>query len=109
MCDKSENKILHYILTATLKLSTHINDPGCIEALRQIVVFHTKDADLMIQTKSVQYEVIFRQPSSVKKVICEAMPKFEKKVEPEVPKNLVTLSRTKSAQQEPPDVLDLVR
>lgn len=108
LCDKSENKILHYILTATLKLSTHINDPGCIEALRQIVVSHTKDADLMIQTKSVQYEVIFRQPSSVKKVICEAMPKFEKKVEPEVPKNLVTLSRTKSAQQEPPDVLDLL-
>lgn len=107
LCDKNENKIVHYILSAALKLSAHISDPGSVETLRQIIVSRSKDADLMIQSKSVQYEVIFRQPLSVKKVICEAMPRFEK-AQPDSEKNLLAADRPTSASQKPQDVLDLL-
>lgn len=75
----NDKKSLHYILTASLKLSSKITDNGCIESLRQIILNHTKDPDLMIQNKSVQYEIIFRQSKSVKKVLLDTMPKFEKR------------------------------
>lgn len=108
LCDKSENKIVHYTLTAALKLSAHINDPGCIETLRQIIISRSKDADLMIQSKSTQYEIIFRQPSSIKRAICEAMPKFEKKVEPQTANDLPPANKPKPAQQDSLDMLDLL-
>lgn len=81
--DRSDIKLVHYILTAALKLSAHITDRSCIESLRQIILNRTKDPDLMIQTKSVQYELIFRQPEPIKKVILETMPIFEKKMKSE--------------------------
>lgn len=81
--DRSDIKLVHYILTAALKLSAHIKDSSCIESLRQIILNRTRDPDLMIQTKSVQYELIFRQPQQIKKVILETMPIFEKKMKSE--------------------------
>lgn len=75
----SNKKLINYLLTAALKLSSKFKDSGCIEALRQIILGHTKDSDLLIQSKSVQYEIIFAQPQSVKKVLLETMPVFERR------------------------------
>ena len=74
-----ESKMVHYILTAALKLSTKINDKALVEELRQIIVSHSKDTNLMIQTKSIHYELLFNQPDNIKKQFLQAMPKFEKK------------------------------
>lgn len=74
-----DNKIIHYVLTAALKLSSKIDNGRCIEDLRQIILNHAKDPNLMIQIKSVQFELIFSQPKDIKKSILESMPKFERK------------------------------
>ncbi|CCE65191.1 hypothetical protein TPHA_0K00570 [Tetrapisispora phaffii CBS 4417] len=81
-CTAADTKILDYLLTATLKLSSKITNGKAIEDLRQIILTHTKDANLLIQMKSVQYELIFSQPVAIKKPILEIMPKFEKKQKP---------------------------
>ncbi|CAR28839.1 ZYRO0F13156p [Zygosaccharomyces rouxii] len=73
-----DNRLINYTLTAALKLSAKIEDTKCLEDLRQLIVRHTRDPDLMLQTKSVQYELIFRQPKAVKRAILETMPNFEK-------------------------------
>ncbi|SMN18223.1 similar to Saccharomyces cerevisiae YPR029C APL4 Gamma-adaptin, large subunit of the clathrin-associated protein (AP-1) complex [Maudiozyma saulgeensis] len=75
-----DTRMVHYILTAALKLSSKITNGQCVENLRQIIVSHSKDANLMLQTKSVQYELLFNQPDAVKKLFLQAMPKFEKKL-----------------------------
>lgn len=74
-----DSKMIHYILTAALKLSTKINDRQLIEDLRQIIISHSADTNLMIQTKSIHYELLFNQPNNIKKQFLQAMPKFEKK------------------------------
>lgn len=104
---KKDSKIVHYILTAALKLSAHISDPSCIESLRQIIVSRVKDADVMIQSKSVQYEIIFGQPSTLKKMLLESMPRFEKRVNSDVEKSPKRASYS-SSQQEPSDLLDIL-
>lgn len=76
----NDTRMIHYILTAALKLSAKIIDKYALENLRQIIVSHSKDANLMIQTKSVQYELLFNQPDSMKKLFLQAMPKFERKI-----------------------------
>lgn len=73
-----DSRLINYILTAALKLSVRVDDTKCIEDLRQLIVRRTKDPDLILQSKSVQYEVIFRQPKSVKKALLETMPNFDK-------------------------------
>lgn len=73
-----DQRLLNYTLTAALKLSAKIDDAKCLEDLRQLVVRRTRDPDLMLQTKSVQYELIFGQPKAVKRAILETMPKFDK-------------------------------
>lgn len=106
--DRHDNKMVHYLLTAALKLSAHINDAGCNESLRQILISRSKDADLMIQSKSVQYEIIFRQPLKVKKIILDSMPKFEKKIDAETQKISQAASESTSSQPESSDLLDLL-
>ncbi|QLQ79074.1 hypothetical protein HG537_0B04220 [Torulaspora globosa] len=106
--DRNDNKMVHYLLTAALKLSAHINDAGCNESLRQILVSRSKDADLMLQSKSVQYEIIFRQPLKVKKTILESMPKFEKKIDVETQKISPTATQSTASQRESSDLLDLL-
>ncbi|EDO18929.1 hypothetical protein Kpol_1023p103 [Vanderwaltozyma polyspora DSM 70294] len=75
-----DSKITQYVLTASLKLSSKIDNRKCIEDLRQIILNHTKDPNLMIQVKSVQYELIFSQPREIRKSILASMPIFERKV-----------------------------
>ncbi|CAD1778697.1 similar to Saccharomyces cerevisiae YPR029C APL4 Gamma-adaptin, large subunit of the clathrin- associated protein (AP-1) complex [Maudiozyma barnettii] len=74
-----DTRMIHYILTAALKLSSKIIDGQSMEKLRQIIVSHSKDSNLMLQTKSVQYELFFNQPAAMKKIFLQAMPKFERK------------------------------
>lgn len=106
--DWNDSKIVHYILTAALKLSAHINDPGCNESLRQLFVTRSKDADVMLQSKSVQYEIIFRQPLSVKRTILESMPKFEKKTNTDEQNTTKVASQSSQSQPESSDLLDLL-
>lgn len=73
-----DDKLINYTLTAALKLSAIINDTKCVEDLRQLIVRRTRDSNLILQTKSVQYELIFRQPKAVKRALLETMPNFEK-------------------------------
>ncbi|SCU97568.1 LADA_0H06942g1_1 [Lachancea dasiensis] len=71
--------LIGYVLTAALKLSSKTNNPGCVEELRQIIMGHTRDTNLMLQNKSYQYSIIFNQPAGLKHDILGAMPFFEKK------------------------------
>jgi AP-1 complex subunit gamma-1 len=71
-------KIINYILTAALKLSVRFHDAKNIEKLRQLILSYTDSTDLSLQMKSNQYEIFFNQSISVKKIILETMPKFEK-------------------------------
>ncbi|CCH62755.1 hypothetical protein TBLA_0I00960 [Henningerozyma blattae CBS 6284] len=73
-------KLINYILTAALKLSIKLTSGKCIDQLRDLIVSHKKDSHLMLQVKSVQYEILFDQPIDVRKSILETMPKFEKVV-----------------------------
>ncbi|EJS41327.1 apl4p [Saccharomyces arboricola H-6] len=74
----TNHKIFNYILTAALKLSIKVHDPKNIEQLRQLILGYSDSSDLLLQTKCNQYEIFFNQPVSVRKVILETMPKFEK-------------------------------
>ncbi|CAL9732324.1 AP-1 complex subunit gamma-1 [Monosporozyma unispora] len=73
--------MIQYILTSSLKLSSKINDGGNIESLRQIILNHQKDPNLMLQLKSNQYEMIFNQPANLKKLMLECMPNFVRQIE----------------------------
>ncbi|CCD22293.1 AP-1 complex subunit gamma NDAI_0A01350 [Naumovozyma dairenensis CBS 421] len=75
--DVSAKTLIHYLLTSALKLSVKLNDKRCIENLRRLILNRTKDSDLMIQLKAVQYDILFNQPANVKKVLLSAMPIFE--------------------------------
>lgn len=72
--------MIQYILTSALKLSSKINqnDAHNIELLRQIILSHQKDSNLMLQIKSNQYESIFNQGINIKRIILDSMPKFIK-------------------------------
>ncbi|CCK68658.1 AP-1 complex subunit gamma KNAG_0B02160 [Huiozyma naganishii CBS 8797] len=70
--------LIHYVMTAALKLSSKISEPAAVERLRQIIKSHSKDPNLSIQTKSIQYELIFNQPNNVKRLMLTAMPKFNR-------------------------------
>lgn len=71
--------MIQYILTSVLKISCKINDTSCIEALRQIILEHSRDSHLITQIKCRQYETIFMQPVEVKRKLLSCMPKFVKK------------------------------
>lgn len=72
-------RMVNYLMTAALKLSTKLDEPKCIERLRQLILSHSQDKNLILQTKSIQYELIFNQPLAVKAKILDTMPRFEKK------------------------------
>ncbi|KAL3235029.1 AP-1 complex subunit gamma-1 [Nakaseomyces bracarensis] len=97
---RTHSKIVHYVLTAALKLSVRIQDYSLTEDLRQIIIDHTKSTDLLLQSKSSQYEIIFSQPMDIKKQILDAMPKFDRasRIERE---GVSTVIRTSSATSKP--------
>ncbi|AQZ18704.1 APL4 (YPR029C) [Zygosaccharomyces parabailii] len=99
-----DNRLIQYILTAALKLSVRIDDTKCVEDLRQLIVKHTSDPDLMLQNKSVQYEIIFRQPRSVKKALLETMPNFDKPTKHEK----VTSTQSRKPKVNPPKEANLL-
>lgn len=108
---RTHNKIVHYVLTAALKLSIRIQDYSLIEDLRQIILDHTKTTDLLIQSKSAQYEIIFNQPTDVKKQILDAMPNFERPSSASVEGNVSALKTTSSSRKAEPKndlLLDLL-
>lgn len=72
--------MIQYILTSALKLSAKINqnDAHNIESLRQIILSHQRDSNLMLQIKSNQYESIFNQSINIRRIILDSMPKFIK-------------------------------
>ncbi|AOA63103.1 AP-1 complex subunit gamma-1 [Komagataella phaffii CBS 7435] len=73
--DESKNThLIGYCLTACLKLSVRLTDPGSIEQLRQLLKSKTNDMDLEIQTRAMEYLQIFSQPMSIKKGILAKMP-----------------------------------
>ncbi|CUS21499.1 LAQU0S03e03972g1_1 [Lachancea quebecensis] len=98
-------RITGYVLTAALKLSSRLQNPSCIEELRQIIKGHTKDTNLMIQTKSVQYAILFNLPAKEKHDILGAMPLFEKKAKNGVP---AAGSKPEVKRQEPDLLLELL-
>ncbi|GAV55247.1 hypothetical protein ZYGR_0AS05710 [Zygosaccharomyces rouxii] len=104
-----DHRLLNYTLTAALKLSAKIDDTKCLEDLRQLIVRRTRDPDLMLQTKSVQYELIFRQPKAVKKAILETMPKFEKPHKHEKIPSLKPIKPRHSQSKEPDLLFDLLQ
>lgn len=75
--------MIQYVLTSALKLSAKINqnDAHNIESLRQIILNHQKDSNLMLQIKSNQYESIFNQSIDIKRIILDSMPKFIKQID----------------------------
>ncbi|AET41381.1 AP-1 complex subunit gamma Ecym_8086 [Eremothecium cymbalariae DBVPG len=88
-----DHKLIGYILTAALKLSSRISDPGCIEKLRQLVKAHEQNTDLVIQTKAVHYSILFSQPKEIKTAFLEAMPVFIKNVAHELDSGEKAISR----------------
>lgn len=105
------SKLIHYILTAALKLSIKVTNQLCLQKLKQLIVSHKKDPNLMLQIKSTQYEIIFDQPPQIKKSILDTMPKFEKVIKPttQLRKTFSTLSQNKTGNANTSDtILDLV-
>lgn len=77
-----ENAVaIGYILSAALKLSVKIQDKSSIERLRQLIKSHTQSRNVAIQSKSVQYSVLFNQPASVKLALLEPMPVYTRSLD----------------------------
>lgn len=98
----TNHKIINYILTTALKLSIKFQDPKNIEKLRQLILSYADSTDLLLQIKSNQYEILFNQPVSVKRIVLETMPKFEKVVEKQ--ENVKKTSKN-PVSNEPADLL----
>lgn len=73
-------RLISYTMSAALKLSAKVHNPSCVEDLRKLIDGHKKDTNLILQTKSIQYSIIFNQPTKQKQDILGAMPLFEKKL-----------------------------
>lgn len=72
--------VINYILMAALKLSAKLQNPSLIENLRQLIKSHTENINVMIQSKAVQYGVLFNQSAKVKLAVLQPMPIFHKKL-----------------------------
>ncbi|CDO94385.1 unnamed protein product [Kluyveromyces dobzhanskii CBS 2104] len=77
---RDNSVVVSYVLMAALKLSTKIDTKTLIKKLREIIKSHTENTNVMIQTKAVQYGIIFNEPPAVKTALLEPMPIFEKKI-----------------------------
>ncbi|CCF60564.1 hypothetical protein KAFR_0K02100 [Kazachstania africana CBS 2517] len=105
----NNNRIIQYILTSSLKMSTKISDSQCIEKLRQLILGHDKNPNLIIQAKSVQCGLLFDQPANVKNLILQAMPKFERKVvTPSIKDTFQSETTTKPSNRNNDLLLDLL-
>ncbi|CAI4054795.1 hypothetical protein SUVZ_16G3080 [Saccharomyces uvarum] len=98
----TNHKIINYILTTALKLSIKLQGPKNIEKLRQVILGYADSTDLLLQMKSNQYEILFNQPVSVKRIVLETMPKFEKVAEKQ--ENVKKTSKN-PVSNEPADLL----
>lgn len=72
--EKQKIQIKIYLLTSCLKLSTRLKKANLIEHLRQIINQSTKDINLEIQTRAIEYLKIFGESTSIKKGLLERMP-----------------------------------
>lgn len=72
--------VTSYVLLAALKLSVKIDTKVLSNRLRQLIKGHTENTNVMIQTKAVQYGILFNESTSVKAALLEPMPIFHKKV-----------------------------
>lgn len=104
----NRTKLVSYVLTSALKLSTKISDPNSIEILRQLILSHTKDTNLMIQMKSIQYGILFNQPTNIKNSILEPMPIFVKKTKSSTPPPQTSNTAPTTKPKETDLLLDLL-
>lgn len=72
--DDEKLKIKIYVLTACLKLSVKFKIPSNVEKLRMIISNASKDINLEIQTRAVEYLKIFGEPMTIKRGLLERMP-----------------------------------
>ncbi|SCU79084.1 LAMI_0A07250g1_1 [Lachancea mirantina] len=93
-----EPRVTSFILSAALKLSCKIQSKSQIEDLRLLIAGHSKDTNLLLQTKSTQYGILFNQPTKSKKAILDAMPFFAKNVVEETASSAETRQPVKSPQ-----------
>ncbi|KAF2773188.1 Adaptor protein complex AP-1 gamma subunit [Teratosphaeria nubilosa] len=69
----SNQIITEYIITAAIKLTTRLQDPGQIERLRRLLNKHQTDLDVEVQQRSVEYGNLFGY-DQVRRGVLERMP-----------------------------------
>ncbi|EGW34378.1 uncharacterized protein SPAPADRAFT_135394 [Spathaspora passalidarum NRRL Y-27907] len=67
-------QLVSYVLTAVIKLSIKFRDAQIIERLRLIINSRTRDNNLEIQVRAVEYQEIFAQDATLKKGLLARMP-----------------------------------
>ncbi|RLV90933.1 AP-1 complex subunit gamma-1 [Spathaspora sp. JA1] len=67
-------QLVSYILTAVIKLSIKFKNSEIIEKLRLIINSKTRDNNLEIQTRAVEYQELFHQDITLKKGLLARMP-----------------------------------
>ena len=65
--------VMEYIITAAMKLTTRLQDPGQVERLRRILLAHQADLDVEVQQRSVEYGNLFGY-DQVRRGVLERMP-----------------------------------
>ncbi|KAH9845100.1 Adaptin C-terminal domain [Teratosphaeria destructans] len=69
----SNQIVTEYIITAAIKLTTRLQDPGQIERLRRLLNKHQTDLDVEVQQRSVEYGNLFGY-DQVRRGVLERMP-----------------------------------
>lgn len=65
--------VQQYIVTASMKLTTRLSDPGQIERLRRLLQRYSANLDVEIQQRAVEYSNLFGQ-DQIRRGVLEKMP-----------------------------------
>lgn len=65
--------VSEYIVTALIKLTTRLNDPGQIDRIRRLLQTHSTSLDVEIQQRAVEYTNLFGY-DSIRRGVLERMP-----------------------------------
>lgn len=65
--------VTEYIVTSAMKLTTRLSDPAQVERIRRLLQNHTRDLDIEVQQRSVEYGNLFAY-DQVRRGVLEKMP-----------------------------------
>lgn len=91
----SGQSVTEYIITAAMKLTTRLQDPGQVDRLRRLLLSRQADLDVEIQQRSVEYGNLFGY-DQVRRGVLERMPPPEIREEQRVLGEATTKSKRQS-------------